>query len=158
MDITKMNFTVTIYFSNGAVVQREVELPKAAKLAMKSNVIVPEDTEFVEVRGMNSSLIIPVNMTFVINCAPEFKHIDKVSRYMLYKRDGGKCCYCGKNLTLKESTVDHIIPKDQGGLNIWENVALSCKPCNCKKDNRKPEEAGMKLMVTPYNPKKRNNA
>jgi len=155
-DISSINFNVTIYFSNGNTIQRECDLSKAAKLSIKPNVIVPDDTDFIEVHGVNSSLIIPINMTFVINASPDFKHTAKISRYMLYKRDNGRCSYCGKEITQKESTIDHVIPKSQGGLNVWENIALSCKKCNCAKDSKTPEQAGMKLLVTPYNPKKVN--
>lgn len=152
-DISSINFNVTIYFSNGQVLKREVELPKAAKLSMKDSVIIPDDTDYVEVKGINSSLIIPINMTFVVNASPDFKHTAKISRYMLYKRDNGRCSYCGKEITQKESTIDHVIPRSKGGENSWENICLACKSCNCKKDNRTPKEAGMKLLVTPYNPK-----
>lgn len=153
VDISSINFNVTIYFSNGNTVQREIELSKAVKLSMKENVIIPVDTELIELHGQNTTLLVPLSMTFVINASPDFKHTAKISRYMLYKRDGGRCSYCGKQITQKESTIDHVIPKAQGGLNCWENICLACKPCNCKKDSRTPREAGMKLLVTPYNPK-----
>lgn len=155
-DISSINFNVTIYFSNGNTIQREYGISKAAKLSMKPNVIVPDDTDFIEVHGVNSNLVIPINMTFVINAAPDFKHTSKISRYMLYKRDGGRCSYCGKEITQKESTIDHIIPRSKNGENSWENICLACKPCNTKKDDRTPSEAGMKLLVTPYNPKHNN--
>jgi len=156
VDISSINFNVTIYFSNGNTVQREVELSKAVKLSMKENVIIPADTELIELHGQNTTLLIPLSMTFVINASPDFKHTAKISRFMLYKRDNAKCSYCGKEITQKESTIDHIKPKSKGGLNVWENIALSCKPCNVFKNDRTPEEAGMKLLVTPYNPKKVN--
>lgn len=156
-NIANITFNVTIYFQNGVTIQREIPLNKAAKLSMKENVIIDSDTELIEVHGINQNLIIPLSMTFVVSKAPEFRHIDKVSRYALYKRDGGRCAYCLKPLGQKESTIDHIVPKSQGGENIWENVCLACKECNCKKDNKTPEQAGMTLHVKPYNPKKRNS-
>lgn len=152
-DIT---FEVTIYFSNGITLQRSVPLKKAYKLSIKKNVIIEPDVEVVEIRGINNTIIIPINMTFVVNEAPKFDHVDKVSRYMLYKRDDGKCAYCGKSLSQKESTIDHIIPKDKGGLTTWDNCVISCKPCNNFKDNKTLEESGMKLLIHPYNPKKNN--
>lgn len=148
------NFNVTIHFNNGISIERVVPLSKAAKLSSKKNVIVPSDTEFVEVRSINNSIIIPLNMVFVISQAPNFKHIDRVSRYMLYKRDKGKCAYCGKEISQHEATVDHVIPKARGGEHVWENVVLACKKCNCKKDNYLLEEIGMKLTFKPYNPKR----
>jgi hypothetical protein len=45
--------------------------------------------------------------------------------------------------------MDHIIPKSQGGEKSWKNIVASCKPCNQKKGNRTPEQAGMKLLKEP---------
>jgi len=73
----------------------------------------------------------------------------KVTRRRIYRRDGHECGYCGAN---KNLTLDHIIPKSRGGLNTWENMVTCCSRCNSKKDNRTPEEAGMKLRVKPYRP------
>ena len=155
MDINSIEFKVVIYFSNGSVIERSVDVSKAYKLSRKHNVIIPEDTEVIELHGVNGSIILPINMTFVINASPTFNNVEKVSRYMLYRRDEGKCGYCGKRISQKEATVDHIIPKSRGGLNIWENVVLACRSCNCKKDNFTPAEAGMKLLINPYNPKRK---
>ena len=76
---------------------------------------------------------------------------------MLYRRDDGKCAYCGKRISQKEATVDHIVPKKLGGQTTWENVALACRACNCKKDDKLLQECGMKLRITPYNPKKQGH-
>lgn len=148
-------FNVTIHFGNGFSIERDITLKKAVKLASKQNVIIPQDVDYVEIKGMNDTLIVPLNMTFVISTCPEFKNEGSVSRYMLYKRDNGRCAYCEKEITQREATIDHILPRAQGGKTVWENVALACKKCNSKKDNKTPEQAGMKLKVTPYNPKKK---
>lgn len=152
--MTDVTFNVTVHFSNGVSIQRGVPLSKAAKLSVKNNVIVPPDTEYVEIKSINDSIVIPLNMTFVIPLSPDFRHVDSVSRYMLYTRDHGRCAYCGKELKKTEATIDHILPVSQGGQTTWDNVALACSKCNCRKDNRTPEQAGMKLMIKPYNPKR----
>ena len=51
-----------------------------------------------------------------------------------------KCSLCGKQLSLDEATVDHIIPKSLGGTNIPENLQLAHKACNKAKGNTLPEE------------------
>lgn len=153
-NIADISFCVTVHFQNGVTIERQVPLSKAYKLSSKPNVIIPNDTEIVEIKGVKGSIIVPINMTFVVNISPDFRHVDSVSRYMLYTRDHGRCAYCGKELKKTEATIDHILPVSQGGETTWENVALSCSKCNCKKDNRTPHQAGMKLMVKPYNPKK----
>lgn len=152
-DIDKIEFNVRIYFSNGVTVEKCVPVSKAFKLSTKDNVIIPDDTDYVELYGVSSSIVIPLNMTFVINASPDFRDTESVSRYMLYKRDNGKCAYCGRELSKKEATLDHIIPRSRGGKTEWKNVALSCKRCNTRKNDRTPKEAGMPLKVTPFNPK-----
>lgn len=149
-----IEFTVRIHFSNGLSLEKQVPLSKAVKLSMKENVIIDVDTDLYEVKGLNTTIVIPLNMTFVINKAPDIGKQETVSRYMIYKRDNGKCGFCGKELSRAEATVDHLLPKSRGGETTWDNVVLACKPCNSHKDNMTPEEAGMKLLIKPYNPKK----
>lgn len=73
----------------------------------------------------------------------------RISRNRIYRRDGNACGYCGAT---KNLTIDHIVPKSQGGKNEWTNLVTCCYSCNMKKANRTPEEAKMILMVKPYVP------
>ena len=73
----------------------------------------------------------------------------KVSRKRILKRDGYECGYCGSKRNL---TIDHIIPRSRGGTNTWRNMVTCCNRCNNLKDNKTPEEAGMKLRVDVYEP------
>ena len=41
----------------------------------------------------------------------------------------------------------------QGGSTGWENIVTSCYPCNLRKRNRTPEQAGMRLLRKPFRPK-----
>lgn len=72
-----------------------------------------------------------------------------VTRKRLFKRDDYSCLYCGSKRKL---TVDHILPKSRGGDNSWTNLATCCIKCNSIKNDRTPEEAGMKLRHKPYVP------
>ncbi len=73
-----------------------------------------------------------------------------LTRRNILKRDGHKCAYCGRgDLPL---TIDHVIPKSKGGDDSWENLVAACLPCNNKKGDRTPEEAGMNLRIKPYAP------
>jgi hypothetical protein len=40
----------------------------------------------------------------------------------------------------------------QGGRRGWENIVTACGPCNSKKADRTPQEAGMKLHRKPVRP------
>lgn len=68
----------------------------------------------------------------------------------IMRRDKYTCQYCGAKD--KELTIDHIIPKERGGKDTWENLVTSCKRCNAMKGNRTPKEAGMKLLRKPRKP------
>lgn len=82
----------------------------------------------------------------------------KFSRRNLLEHYGYKCSYCGKKFpkpsrdSKPELNWDHVVPKSRGGLTNWDNIVISCIPCNTKKDDRTPEEAGMKLLVKPSRP------
>jgi len=65
----------------------------------------------------------------------------------IYERDKGKCVYCGRKMTIEECTIDHVYPKDLGGLNDWMNVRAACTMCNGKKDNKTLTELGWKLKT-----------
>jgi 5-methylcytosine-specific restriction endonuclease McrA len=73
-------------------------------------------------------------------------------RRNVFKRDHTTCQYCGARPGTEELTIDHILPRAQGGLTNWENCVLACVPCNARKANRTPEQAGMKLRRPPVRP------
>lgn len=74
------------------------------------------------------------------------------SNVLLYRRDRGVCAFCGDHVRPSEATRDHVIPRCQGGRDIWENVVLAHKGCNQAKGGRTPEQAGMPLLYVPYSP------
>lgn len=74
------------------------------------------------------------------------------SRRNLFKRDHSTCQYCGGRPGSSELTIDHVIPRAQGGVSTWENCVLACVTCNSRKANRTPEQARMKLRKTPLRP------
>ena len=50
----------------------------------------------------------------------------------IWRRDGGKCVYCGSTENLQ---IDHIIPFSKGGATCIENLQILCQKCNAKKSN-----------------------
>lgn len=70
----------------------------------------------------------------------------------IHIRDKHTCQYCREELTRKQCTIDHVLPKDQGGKNGWLNCVTSCFACNNKKANRTPNQAKMYLRKQPYQP------
>lgn len=74
------------------------------------------------------------------------------SRRNLFKRDRFTCQYCGDQPGSDELTIDHVIPRSQGGVTSWTNCVLACVECNAFKSNRTPDQAGLRLMHKPAQP------
>jgi 5-methylcytosine-specific restriction endonuclease McrA len=74
------------------------------------------------------------------------------SRRNLFKRDHWTCQYCGVQPGADELTIDHVVPRSQGGTSTWENCVLACITCNKRKADRTPREAGLKLRHAPVRP------
>ena len=72
----------------------------------------------------------------------------------LFRRDQHICAYCGDEFNAGSLTRDHIVPRSRGGKDVWANVVAACGPCNKLKDDRTPDESGMKLLYVPYAPNK----
>lgn len=95
----------------------------------------------------------PSIIRFIKKVRSLFKKGVKFNRKNVYLRDKGKCQYCGTRVPMSEFTYDHVIPRSQRGTTRWENIVVSCFPCNHKKRNRTPEQARMKLLLRPVRPK-----
>lgn len=82
----------------------------------------------------------------------EKKFKGKPTKEGLMIRDNGVDGYTGEILDPEEATIDHIIPKDRGGADTYENTCLTTKEINNRKGNKLNEEAGLKLLVVPHTP------
>ena len=71
----------------------------------------------------------------------------------VFTRDNFRCQYCGKSKKMNEINYDHVQPRCKGGKTVWNNIVTACYPCNTRKANRTPEQAGMRLLKLPYTPK-----
>jgi 5-methylcytosine-specific restriction endonuclease McrA len=72
-----------------------------------------------------------------------------VSRKSIMLRDRYTCQYCMHVFEPQRLTLDHVIPKSRGGCSNWENLVAACYPCNNRKSDRTPVEAGMLLARKP---------
>ena len=109
--------------------------------------IIEKDSDYI--RSVSVSIPFPLVVRVVVYVRVPSKRII-LSRKNIIKRDNYTCQYCGaKNVPM---TVDHIIPKNLGGADSWENLVCACVKCNNKKGNRTLEQAGMKLLQKPRKP------
>jgi 5-methylcytosine-specific restriction endonuclease McrA len=76
----------------------------------------------------------------------------KLNRRNLFARDQNRCQYCGRRYPTSELSLDHVIPRSQGGNNSWDNIVCACIHCNVKKGGRTPQQAHMKLVAVPRKP------
>jgi len=96
----------------------------------------------------------------------------RLSRAHVLARDAFKCAYCGVEPKTEQGlpdinalSIDHIIPRSRAvngmlktkrrgkiPVTCWQNVVCSCKPCNHRKADRTPREAGMKLLFKARRP------
>ncbi|MGW0172780.1 HNH endonuclease [Rhodococcus sp. NPDC003322] len=67
----------------------------------------------------------------------------------VFRRDRHSCAYCASPVA---TTIDHVLPRSRGGANSWSNLVACCRPCNQRKADRTPEEAGMSLLWEPKVP------
>lgn len=70
------------------------------------------------------------------------------SKAAVHKRDGRRCAYC----LGPSDTIDHVVPRSQGGQTTWLNTVSCCGDCNQAKDGMTPEQAGMPLLYQPTDP------
>lgn len=70
-------------------------------------------------------------------------------RAKVFKRDNYTCVSCGwmqprpndARRTGRFLTLDHIIPRSEGGSNFQENLVTKCSRCNNEKGKRLPDES-----------------
>ncbi len=74
----------------------------------------------------------------------------RLTRREIFMRDRDRCQYCGKQGG--DLTLDHVVPKHQGGAHAWENLVTACRTCNHRKGGRTPLEARMHLVREPRAP------
>lgn len=81
----------------------------------------------------------------MINRRSQEGKITKAVLQLLYedniKKYGTLTCYlCLKNIEFGKDNIEHKIPISRGGNNLYNNLSISCKSCNCKKRIRTLEE------------------
>ena len=103
----------------------------AIKLYFLDRVTVIEEYDNWEIHS--EYLTIKVPAVCVTKDYFKYKKAAKFSRSNLFLRDLYQCQYCGDTFDHKELTLDHVIPRSEGGKTTWENSVTACKPCNHKK-------------------------
>lgn len=133
-------------------------LRRAVTLIQRGIVEVLDEDPTKTIRYGNGAMAYPVVMRLKRMVTIPYRLRGKVTNTFLFARDDYTCQYCGKTEDKLRGranglTRDHIMPRSRGGLDEWTNVVAACSPCNSKKDNKTPKEAGMKLLRQPHAPR-----
>ncbi len=112
----------------------------AVKLYFLDRITVVEEYEDWVIRSENFSMNVPC--VAVTKEYFHFKKSAKFSRSNMFLRDMYQCQYCSEVFEHKELTLDHVIPRAQGGKTTWENSVTACKDCNHKKGHKREIHLG----------------
>lgn len=109
--------------------------------------VLDEKAEIVEddgglIRSESIALPSPLVIRLRYMVKVPYRRSASLSRRGVFARDDYRCQYCGAHA----DSIDHVLPRSRGGLNVWENVAAACRRCNLSKRDRTPDEAGMRLL------------
>lgn len=130
-----------------------VHWQRAIQLLFQGKVEVVEDSDR-EVRTISLTLKVPAVLRLIQYVrVPQQQQIIRFSRLNVFVRDNFTCQYCAKKTVKSQLTLDHVIPVVQRGGKSWENIVTCCKTCNQKKGGRTPEQARMKLIRKPIEPR-----
>ncbi len=61
-----------------------------------------------------------------------------IIKYMLLKETNNKCAYCGIDLKIENSEIEHILPLSITSDDSYDNKTISCHNCNNNKKNKSP--------------------
>lgn len=143
----------TLVLNASYEVLTSVSWQRAISLVLTGHAEVHEADETQLVRSQHLSLPMPRVIRLVryvyVKFVPKRFSGGFATKKGVLERDKHTCAYCGAK---NAKTIDHILPRSRGGKDTWENLVACCAPCNNTKDNRTPEEAGMRLLWQPRCP------
>lgn len=65
----------------------------------------------------------------------------------LYANQGKRCAGCDYELPLHVLSIDHILPRSKGGMDVIGNLQLLCHWCNSTKGNRSMEYLKQQIQI-----------
>lgn len=143
-DVILLNYDFTII--------NNISIKKAVKLLVKGKASIIQDCGVIIYEHVKKGIkfLKPkvIRMLYQIQAITKTKMA--FSKRAIFVRDKHTCQYCSKKPS--KLTIDHVIPKARGGKTTFDNCVAACLNCNTTKNDRTPEEAGMKLLKHPYHP------
>lgn len=140
----------TLVLDQGYQPHRVVSWQRAVIMLFEGKVEVLSEYDE-DIRSVSITIKMPA-VVRLLNRVRGKKQAVKFSRMNVATRDEFRCQYCGDKHPLSKLTYDHVVPRSHGGRTVWENIVMACYPCNERKRDRTPEQAGMKLRKAPVKP------
>lgn len=141
-----------VVFSKNYLPVSQINIKRAIRLLVTGKA-EPIDgfkrSKAIPVHSASSVMLVPTKIRLCINHKEWVWKVPAVSRREVLRRDNHSCQYCGNTRHL---TLDHVIPRSKGGRHSWDNIVTACEPCNIRKGNRTPQQAGMSLRALPKSP------
>ena len=120
---------------------------RAVRLVMERKAEIIEADQVLSFRSQNRTVPCPLVIRLVRFVRVPRRFRRQVTNTFLFARDDYTCMYCGRHREELKGrqflTRDHVLPISRGGGNTWDNVVTACSPCNNRKGNRLPREAGV---------------
>ncbi|MCV6992843.1 HNH endonuclease [Mycobacterium timonense] len=152
MAILMPDLTVEVYNADYRVLSR-IPWQEAVRLILRGAVyVIDVHSPAVHIRSPSLVIELPISVALHEYVHIPYKPDNRVTRDGVLRRDRNICCYCGG----PADTVDHILPRSRGGGDTWYNLVAACQACNGVKDDLTPQEAGMRLIREPFEPKERD--
>lgn len=143
--------SITLLNATYELISQKVTKQKAIRLLHLGKAVVQEDDGSGRMLGAWPFPKVLRLVKYVRIAFDKLNGLPQISKRGILDRDYYQCGYCGGSA----NTVDHIHPKSQGGKTTWMNLVACCFRCNQQKKNRTPEQANMKLLKTPFVPRKK---
>jgi 5-methylcytosine-specific restriction endonuclease McrA len=141
----------TLVLNASYEVLRIVSWQKALQWMCLGKVEVIEEYDQ-DIRSVSFVVKAPAVVRFLRMVKPKYKGI-RFNRINVYARDNWTCQYCNKKFKTEDLTIDHIIPRSQGGKSTWINCVCCCGTCNKRKADKSLKAANMVLAKEPVQPK-----
>lgn len=127
-----------------------VDWEKAVSLVFSGKVHTLSEYDRV-VHSPSTSIKVPSVIVFKHNKHKRVKSV-RFSRKNVWIRDEGRCQYCSQQVSIKDFTLDHVVPRTLGGSTMWTNVVTCCTRCNQVKGDKLLHKCGMNLIKVPIKP------
>ena len=145
----KNNLSKKVLLLNGSYEPLSVINGKKAIIMLITNKVDYIEKSEIYIHSEKHKISLPIIVKLKKYIKLNHRYIS-LTRKNIFKRDNYQCQYCKKsNVPL---TVDHILPKQKGGSDSWENLVSACNSCNLIKGNKLLKDINMYLINKPKKP------